>query len=90
MDDHTKYSKEIQPILITRHWNYCDTQWVPRLVPTGYPGIPPGIMVFYGVQRPLGWGIPEITSPWPRALGARYFRNAPALGLTTQKKIHES
>ncbi len=37
-------------VLITRHWNYCDTQWVPRLVPTGYPGIPPGIMVFYGVQ----------------------------------------
>jgi len=65
MDVHTKDSKKMQPILITRHWNYCDTQWVPRLVPTGYPGIPPGIMIFYGVQRALGWGIPEITSPRP-------------------------
>jgi hypothetical protein len=59
MDDHTKDSKKIQPILITCHWNYCDTQWVPLLVPNGYHGIPPGFMVFYGLQRPLGWGIPE-------------------------------
>jgi len=79
--------QKIQPILITRHWKHCDTQWVPRLVPTGYPGIPPGIMVFYGVQRPLGWGIPEITSPRPpRALGGPLFQECPSPGVNYAKE----
>ncbi len=38
-------------------------------------------MVFMPGKKALVGGIPKITGPWPSALGATYFGNAPVLGL---------